>query len=129
MIALRWVAASALGLALVAGCQSETKAPPPVATDAPPSPERVAAAKAAYAAMPGVLVGEVELVRDDLVAVSGIDPTKVNKDDTFDFIDVAANRVIDIGKLEDTKATRIIVKASSSGDRLPRQGDLCVKLK
>jgi hypothetical protein len=129
MVSLRWIAACTLSFALIAGCQSNTKAPPPAVMDGPPTPEKVAAAKAAYAAMPGVLVGEVELVRDDLAAVSGIDAKSVTKDDTFSFIDVVANRVINTGQLEETKPNRLIIKASVAGDRLPREGDLCVKLK
>ncbi len=97
--------------------------------DGPPPPEKVAAARAAYAAMPGVLVGEVELVRDNLAAVSGIDAKSVTREDTFSFIDVVANRVINTGQLQDVRPTRLIIKASEAGDRAPREGDLCVKLK
>jgi hypothetical protein len=131
MISMRWAAASTLGFVLVVGCKStpkETEAPAPVVA----SEDKIASAKAKYAAMPGVVVGEVEAANDSLAAVSGIDPKAIGKDDVLSFIDVGANTVISHGTLEEASPNgRVVVRFDSSGngERAPRKGDLCVKLK
>jgi hypothetical protein len=132
MISLRSAAACALAFALFAGCQSKkVEADQRAPAVGPAAPDRVAAAKAAYAAMPGVIVGEVDGVAQNYAAVSGIDPNAVTKADSLSFIDVTENRIVNHGTLFDvTAAGRLIVAFETDhGDRAPRKGDLCVKLK
>jgi hypothetical protein len=130
MIAFRWAAAFTLAVALIAGCQTK-KAPESAMNDTPANPEKTAAAKAKYMAKGDMLVGEVDLTRDGLAAVSGIDAKSVGKDDVFSFIDVDKNSVINHGTFKEVGLSgRIIVKYESAGEeRAPRQGDLCVKTK
>jgi hypothetical protein len=128
MIASRWAAACTLAVALAGGCQNKTT--PPATTDAGmASPEKISAAKASYSAQ-GMLAGEVEMVRDNLAAVMGIPASSVTKQDVLSFIDVESNRVINHGTLVEAKPSgRLIVECDPQGDRLPRQGDLVVKVK
>lgn len=130
MIAFRWAAACTLAVSLIAGCQTK-KAPEPVANEMSASPEKTAAAKARYMAKGDMLVGEVDLTRDGLAAVSGIDAKSVGKDDVFSFIDVDKNSVINHGTFKEVGLSgRIIVRYETAGEeRAPRQGDLCVKTK
>ncbi len=124
----RAVAASTLLLAVAAGCQQ--KQPPPPPEPGIPSADRVAAARAAYAAKGDMLVGQVDDANERFAAVSGIETTAVQKGDTFSFIDINGNRVINHGSLNDTSASgRLIVEFDPQGERAPRAGDLCVKLK
>jgi hypothetical protein len=132
MTASRWAAATfALTLAavLAGGCQNKNK-PAEATSDATmASPEKISAAKASYAAQ-GMLVGEVDAVKENMAAVSGIDPAAITKQDVLNFIDVDARKVINHGTLVETKPSgRIIVECDRNGDRLPHQGDLVVKLK
>jgi hypothetical protein len=123
----RAAAAASLALAVIAGCQ--TKTPPPAEPGAP-SADRVAAARAAYAAKGDMLVGQVDDANERFAAVSGIDTAAVKKGDIFTFIDVNANQAINHGTLYDTSAAgRLIIEYDGHGQRAPRAGDLCVKLK
>jgi len=131
MTASRWAAAAfalTLTAALVGGCQNKSK--PADATDATmASPEKISAAKASYAAQ-GMLVGDVDMVKENMAAVSGIDPAAVTKNDVLSFIDVDARKVISHGTLVEAKPSgRIIVECDRSGERLPRAGDIVVKTK
>jgi hypothetical protein len=124
----RAAAAASLVLALVAGCQSQ-KPPEPAAPGAPSS-ERVAAARAAYAAKGDMLVGVVDDANERFAAVSGIETSAAKRGDTFTFIDVNTNKAINFGTLYDTSAAgRLIIEYDQKGDRAPRGGDLCVKPK
>ena len=129
MTSLRRVAAAAsLALAVLAGCQPHT--PPPAAQPGAPSAERVAAARAAYAAKGDMLVGQVDDANERFAAVSGIDTAAVKKGDAFTFIDINSNAVINTGTLDDTSAAgRLIIRYDGTGQRAPRSGDLCVKTK
>lgn len=129
MTSLRLAAAAAsLALAVIAGCQPKT--PPPTSDAGTPSTERVAAARAAYAAKGDMLVGQVDDANEKFAAVSGIDTTAVKKGDTFTFIDVNTNKAINFGTLNDTSAAgRLIIEYDGHGERAPRTGDLCVKPK
>lgn len=131
MISFRSAAACALAFALLAGCQNKKVEPTQPAADGPAAPDRIATAKATYAAMPGVVVGEVDGVAESYAAVSGIDPKAVTKDDVLSFIDVTANRVINHGSLHDVSAAGRLIVAfeTEAAERAPRKGDLCVKLK
>jgi uncharacterized protein YcgI (DUF1989 family) len=127
----RAAAATTLALAaLVAapGCQQK-QAPAP-ADAGIPSADRVAAARAAYAAKGDMLVGQVDDANERFAAVSGIETTAVKKGDVFTFIDINGNRAVNHGTLNDTSASgRLIVEFDPQGERAPRTGDLCVKLK
>jgi hypothetical protein len=129
MILTRWAAALTLLLVTIVGCQrtvKEDQNPAPVQT----SQDKIDAAKARYAAMPGVLVGEVDATNGNLTAVSGLDPKSITKDDVLSFIDVPSDDVISHGTLVDTKPSgRLIVEFDPQGKRAPKPGDLCVKLK
>jgi hypothetical protein len=95
-----------------------------------PSADRIAAAKARYAAQGDVLVGMVEAANDKYAAVSGIDPKSLKKDDVLHFIDVEANQEVCQGVVHDVSAAgRLIVDYDKAGTRAPREGDLCVKIK
>ena len=127
MTSLRLAAAS-LALAVIVGCQPHT--PPPPAEPGIPSADRVAAARAAYAAKGDMLVGQVDAANEKYAAVSGIDTAAVKKGDVFTFIDVNSNNAINHGTLADTSAAgRLMIEYDAKGDRAPRGGDLCVKLK
>ena len=124
----RAAAAASLAFAVLAGCQPQT--PPPAPQPGIPSADRVAAARAAYAAKGDVLVGQVDDANEKFAAVSGIDPAAVKKGDTVSFVDVTANRIFSNGTVNDTSAAgRLIVEYDKQGERAPRQGDLCVKPK
>jgi hypothetical protein len=132
MIALRWAAASTLALALLPGCTTPPKPEPaPPAGPTTASPDRVAALRATYLAVPGTLAGVVEAASDKYVAVSGIEPSAVTKQDVLTFIDVETNQVINHGTLHEvTAAGRLVVEFDTQGEsRAPRIGDLCVRLK
>jgi hypothetical protein len=74
--------------------------------------------------------GVVDDANERFAAVSGIETTVAKKGDTFTFIDVNSNTAINHGTLYDTSAAgRLIVEFDPKGDRAPRGGDLCVKLK
>jgi hypothetical protein len=130
MISFRWAAACTLAFALIGGCQPK-KAPEVATTEvAPASPERTAAAKARYMAKGDMLVGEVDAAKDGYAAVSGIDSKAVTKGDVLSFIDVERNSVVNHGTFSEVGLSgRIVVEYDSAGERAPRPGDLCVKLK
>jgi len=124
----RAAAAASLVLALVAGCQN--KKPPEATAPGAPTAERVAAARAAYEAKGGMYVGVVDDANERFAAVSGIETSAAKKGDTFTFIDINSNTAINHGTLSDTSAAgRLIVEYDPKGERAPRGGDLCVKLK
>ena len=131
MISLRWAAAGVLAMGMIAGCKTTKPVEAPATMDMPASPEKTAAAKARYAAKGDMLVGEVDAAKDGNAAVSGIDPKAVTKDDVLSFIDVDNNTVINHGTMAEVGLSgRLVVSYSTdSGDRAPRQGDLCIKLK
>ena len=129
MILTRWAATLTLLLVTLAGCQKTVKEEPAPAP-MPTSQDKIDAAKARYAAMPGVMVGEVDATNGDLTAVSGLDPKSISKDDVLTFIDVPSDEVISHGTLVETKPSgRLIVSFDPQGKRAPKAGDLCVKLK
>jgi len=124
----RAAAAASLALAVLAGCQPQT--PPPAPQPGIPSADRVAAARAAYAAKGDLLVGQVDDANERFAAVSGIDTAAAKKGDVFTFIDVNTNSAINNGTLNDTSAAgRLIIEYDPAGQRAPRAGDLCVKPK
>jgi hypothetical protein len=129
MTSLRLAAAAAsLALAVLAGCQP--KAPPAPVEPGAPTADRVAAARAAYQVKGDMLVGQVDDANERFAAVSGIDTGAAKKGDIFTFIDVNSNRAINFGTLYDTSAAgRLIIEFDGKGERAPRAGDLCVKLK
>lgn len=130
MISMRWAAACTLAFVTMIGCQKTVPIQDPAPAPAPTSDEKVAAAKAKYAAMPGVLVGEVEAANDTYAAIGGLDPKSIGKDDILTFIDVAANEVISHGTMSEVGLSgRLVVKFDPQGQRAPKKGDLCVKLK
>jgi hypothetical protein len=132
MIVLRsTAAATALAIALLAaGCGPNKPEPVAPTTDTMPSADRVAAAKARYAAKGDYLVGSVDTVNEKYAAVTGIDPKAVKKDDAFHFIDVEANDEVCMGLLHEVgPAGSLIIEYDKSGSRAPRPGDLCVKIK
>ena len=120
------LAAVALAVALLGGCKNKQ---PAAAQPELPSADQVAAARAAHAAQGDRLVGEVVEANERLAVVSGIDATALQKGDTVNFIDVAANRVIGIGTFTEPGTEGRIVVEVGPNERAPRQGDLCVKLK
>ena len=129
MIAFRWAAACTLAVALIAGCQTK-KAPEPAMNDTPATPEKTAAAKAKYMAKGDMMVGEVDAAKDGYAAVNGIDAKSIGKDDIFSFIDVDKNSVISHGTFSEVGLSgHVIIKYDPAGERAPRPGDLCVKLK
>jgi hypothetical protein len=96
----------------------------------PATPEQTDAAKARYAARGDLLVGVVDAAKEGFAAVSGIDPKAVTKDDIFSFIDVDTNTVVNHGTLAEMGLSgRLVIRYSSSEQRDPRVGDLCVKPK
>jgi hypothetical protein len=122
------VVAAAIALAALTGCQP--KQPPAPVEPGPPTADRVAAARAAYAAQDGLLVGEVEDANERFAAATGVDANAVKKGDVFTFIDVNTNRPFSHGTLYETSAAgRLIIEYDPQGERAPRQGDLVVKTK
>jgi hypothetical protein len=72
----------------------------------------------------------VDAAKEGFAAVSGIDPKAVTKDDIFSFIDVDTNTVVNHGTLAEVGLSgRLVIRYSSSEQRDPRVGDLCVKPK
>jgi hypothetical protein len=130
MTVLRWAAATTLAVTLLAvGCAPK-KTEPESTTESTPSADRVAAAKARYAAKGDYLVGVTDAVNDKYAAVTGIDPKAVKKDDAFHFIDVDGNQEVCMGLLHDVGPSgSLIIEYDKSGSRAPRPGDLCVKIK
>ena len=127
----RAVAATTFALAaLVAAPGCQPKPAPAPAEPGLPSADRVAAARAAYLAKGDMLVGQVDDANERFAAVSGIDTGAVKKGDVVTFIDIDANRAVNHGTVNDTSASgRLIVEFDPQGERAPRSGDLCVKLK
>jgi hypothetical protein len=127
MILTRWAAASTLILVTLVGCQKtnrDTDVVAPVVT----SDEQIAAAKARYAAMPGVMVGQVEATNGELTAVTGLDAKAITDKDVLSFIDVPSDEVISHGTLVEAKPSSLVIKFDPEGKRPPKKGDLCVKL-
>jgi hypothetical protein len=130
MISLRWAAACMVTLALIGGCQNTKKEPETATVAGPADPEKTAAAKAKYAAMGDRLVGEVDAVNEKYAAVSGIDPKALTIGDVVTFIDVDNNTMINNGTFVEVGLSgRIVVEYGKTGQRPPRKGDLCVRLK
>jgi ABC-type amino acid transport substrate-binding protein len=131
MTDLRWAAAATLVLTvLLTGCQP----PKDESANQPrnmPSAEKVAAAKARYAARGEALVGVVDDTVPPLTAVSGIDAKDVNQGTVFHFIDVDTNTVVCQGTLNSVAASgRLIVDYDKTGgQRPPQAGDLCLVVK
>jgi len=129
MILTRWAAAFTLLLVTIVGCQKTNKednvvAPPPT------SDEKVAAAVARYAAMPGVLAGQVDAVKDGYASVGGIDAKALNKGEVLTFIDAESDHIFCSGTFSETGLSgRLVVEYDQQGERAPKKGDLCVKLK
>jgi len=127
MILTRWAAACTLVLVILAGCQKTNK-DSDAAAPIPTSEEQIAAAKARYAAMPGVVVGQVEATNGNLTAVTGLDPKAITNKDVLSFIDVPSDEVISHGTLVEAKPSSLIIQFDTEGKRPPKKGDLCVKL-
>ncbi len=127
MILTRWAAACTLVLVTLVGCQ-KTNRDTDVVAPIPTSEDKIAAAKARYAAMPGVVVGQVEATNGDLTAVTGLDAKDVTNKDVLSFIDVPTDDVISHGTLVEAKPSSLIIKFDTEGKRPPKKGDLCVKL-